>query len=256
MPAQPVKTMHIDQLVIQVYEHREKMGRAAARDVAQRMRELQTTQDHIRMVFASAPSQLEFFENLRKEEGIEWEKVIAFQMDEYIGLEKDHPQRFSQYLTDHLFQYVSPGKVEWIDSTNEIDAECKRYAGLLMEAPIDIVCLGIGENGHIAFNDPPFATFDEPEMVKEVVLDEVSRQQQVNDQVFERLEDVPSHAITLTIPALMRGEHLYCIVPGTSKTDAVQKTLHGPVTKQVPASILRTHGKCILYLDQAAYGDE
>src|SRR6185437_13899999 len=120
----------------------------------------------------------------------------------------------------------------------------------------DIVCLGIGENGHIAFNDPPDARFDDPEMIRIVELDKTSRQQQVNDACFEKIDDVPTHALTLTIPALIAGEYLYCIVPGVTKVKAVDKVLNGTVTSEVPASILRKHANCILYLDKESYGAE
>jgi glucosamine-6-phosphate deaminase len=124
---------------------------------------------------------------------------------------------------------------------------------LIQAAPIDIVCLGIGENGHIAFNDPPVADFDDPKVMKPVELDEASRQQQVNDGLFPSIVEVPTHALTLTVPALMSGTHLFCSVPGPTKRDAVLRALRGPVSTECPSSILRRHPDCTLYMDTAAY---
>ena len=251
---EPLKEIKKDNLFVQIYNTREELGRAVAIDVAEKMKELLSKKDYIRMIFASAPSQLDFFKTIREISGIDWSRVIAFQMDEYIGLEPDHPQRFSQYLNDHLFKYVKPGTVDLIDSFNDETKERARYTHSITDHPIDIVCLGIGENGHIAFNDPPDARFDEREIVKKVKLDELSRQQQVNDGCFSKIADVPTHALTLTIPALMGGNHLYCVVPDALKQDAVEKTLNGPITSEVPASILRQHFDCTLYLDLESSG--
>ncbi|MNZ79423.1 Glucosamine-6-phosphate deaminase [compost metagenome] len=143
-----------------------------------------------------------------------------------------------------------------IDSASTVEAECERYSKLLQEAPIDIVCLGIGENGHLAFNDPPVADFEDPMTVKAVELDHACRLQQVNDGCFAELNEVPTHAITLTIPALLSGQHLYCIVPGRAKRAALQQTLHGDISTSCPATILRRHPSCTLYADAHSYGDE
>lgn len=253
---QPIKMETVDQLHVRVYENRKQMGQAAGMDVVNKMKQLLVEKDRIRMIFAAAPSQNEILEALVQAEGIDWSRVTAFHMDEYIGLPKDHPQRFSQFLEDHLFDHVPIKDIQMIDSSQSTEEECKRYASLIEEAPIDIVCLGIGENGHIAFNDPPVADFNDPEIIKPIALDDVSRQQQVNDGCFPNISAVPTHALTLTIPALMSGSHLYCVVPGPTKKEAVQKTLNGPITTDCPASILRRHEDCTLYLDKDAYGGE
>lgn len=251
----PIKTEKVDQLHIQVYETREKMGKAAAIHVTAKIQELLRQKDFVRIIFAAAPSQNEFFTVLKEEPSIDWSRIIAFHMDEYIGLSDDAPERFGQFLTDHLFKYVQPKEVHFIDSSQEEEVELKRYGDLINEAPIDIVCLGIGENGHIAFNDPPVADFNDPKIIKVVELDAICRQQQVNDGAFAKIGDVPTHAMTLTISALMSGQHLYCMVPGVTKRKAVREVLRGPITVATPASVLRRHPNCTLYVDKEAYGE-
>src|SRR5690606_3408654 len=181
---QPILTDTKDKLKVQVYSSRSDMGRAAAASTAARMKQLLNEKDRIRMVFAAAPSQNEFLQALTEDKELDWSRVTAFHMDEYIGLAKDAPQRFSQFLKDSLFDKVKPGELHLIDGSNGDEEECRRYSELLKEAPIDIVCLGIGENGHIAFNDPPVANFEDPDLMKPVELDDACRQQQVNDGCF------------------------------------------------------------------------
>jgi 6-phosphogluconolactonase/glucosamine-6-phosphate isomerase/deaminase len=252
---QPIHTETVESLKVEVYANRNEMGTAAGHDVAEKMKELLNHKERIRMVFAAAPSQNEFLQTLKSIEGIDWSRVIAFHMDEYIGLPLDAPQRFGTFLCKGLFDEVKPGVVHLIDSSNDIEEECLRYGKMIEEAPIDIVCLGIGENGHIAFNDPPVADFDEKALVKSVELDRACRQQQVNDGCFSALEEVPTHALTLTIPALFAGAHLFCIVPGSTKTAAVKRTLNGPISTECPSTILRRHRFCTLYVDRDSYGE-
>ncbi|CAH0120179.1 MULTISPECIES: glucosamine-6-phosphate deaminase [unclassified Paenibacillus] len=244
------------QLEIQVYRTRQEMGASAAEKVAQTMKELIARQGRVRIIFASAPSQNEFIDELAQAEGIDWSLVTVFHMDEYIGLPADAPQKFSTYLYDRLFRRVKPGGMHLIDGSGPSEEECRRYAALLREEPIDIVCLGIGENGHLAFNDPPIADFNDPVWMKPVELDEVCRQQQVNDGCFAHLAEVPARALTLTIPALFAGKRLFCIVPGRTKRQAVERALRGPISTDCPASILRTHPECTLFVDREAYGAE
>jgi glucosamine-6-phosphate deaminase len=225
------------------------MGQAAAADVANELRTRLREQAEVRMVFAAAPSQDSMFESLAVADGIDWSRVTALHMDEYVGIDTSVPQSFARYLNDRLFDLVRPGRVELIDGSAEPDTEARRYSGLLAEGPVDIVCLGIGENGHIAFNDPQFADFADPLSVKVVDLDTRSRQQQVNDGCFAQLSDVPERAITLTIPALTSGQRLFCVVPGQTKAAAVHSALHDPVSPACPATILREHPACHLYLD-------
>ncbi|MFC6650862.1 glucosamine-6-phosphate deaminase [Paenibacillus rhizoplanae] len=245
----------VERMRVLVYNQRSQMGAAAAGAVGQSIRDLQgKSQAPVRIVFAAAPSQNELYEGLVREQGIDWSRVHAFHMDEYIGLPSEAPQRFGNYLQERLFSRVNPGRIELLGRTGSIDEECRRYAALLNEAPIDIVCLGIGENGHIAFNDPPVADFADPFLVKAVELDEGCRTQQVNDGCFASLDDVPTHALTLTVPALMAGHHLFAIVPGKAKRAALQAALHGPLSTACPASLLRTHPAITLFTDRDAFG--
>lgn len=250
----PVITDTVDALTVQVYENRETMGKAAAHAVAAKMQALLASQPSVRMVFASAPSQNEFLATLRTIEGIDWSRVTAFHMDEWVGLPADAPQSFARFIQRNLFDHVLPGTVHLIDTTNTGEAECHRYGALVGEQPIDIICLGIGENGHIAFNDPPVADFNDPETMKPVQLDDVCRNQQLHDGPFPSIDDVPTHGITLTIPSMMSGRHLFCMVPGPRKTEAIRRTLRGPISEACPATILRRHEDCLLFLDRDAFG--
>lgn len=244
----------VENLVVQVYETRVDLGTAAAIQVSAKIKELLEKHDMVRMIFAAAPSQNEFFEMLKRDSEIDWTRVVSFHMDEYIGLEPNAPQSFGVFLKEKLFDEVKPGTVHLMDSSRDVNDELLRYEKLMQEEEIDIVCLGIGENGHLAFNDPPVADFNDPKLIKVVKLDEVCRQQQVNDGCFATIEDVPTHAITLTIPTLMSGNHLFCIVPGPTKRQAVKGVLEGPISTENPATILRRHPSCILFLDKESYG--
>lgn len=249
-PAKKGVHFRVDLLDVYVYVDREELGRSAAQSVAKQIRTLLGKIEHIRMVFAAAPSQNEFLKYLAQEK-IDWQRITAFHMDEYLSLESGAPQRFGNFLKERLFDVVPFGSVYYIDSeAGDIKAECKRYAELLLKEPIDIVCMGIGENGHLAFNDPPVADFNDPEAVKVVELDEVCRQQQVHDDCFASIDEVPVQAITLTIPVLMSAHFLSVVVPGKAKVDAVEKTIRGPISEQCPASVIRTHPGAVLFLDK------
>lgn len=238
---------------IYVYNTRKAMGDAAGKEVEDKIIELLNHQQKIRMIFAAAPSQKELLSYLRKSSKISWDRITAFQMDEYVGLSADAPQLFSNFLKTHLFDHVNLKAVHLMDgNTNNIE-ECNRYSALLEEEPIDIVCLGIGENGHIAFNDPP-AYINDPETMKMVELDQACQQQQVNDGCFSSLDQVPQQALTLTIPTLVRGNYLFCVVPGKSKREAVYRTLNYAVSPECPASYLQRHENCKLFLDVDSYG--
>ncbi|MEK0312711.1 glucosamine-6-phosphate deaminase [Cohnella sp. 56] len=252
---QPVRQQSADDLKVRVYRTRGEMGAAAGADVAARIKGLLATKRTIRMVFAAAPSQNETLDALAADPDIDWSRITAFHMDEYLGLPAGAPQAFGRYLQGRLFDKVKPGTVHLIDSTGDSNAECRRYAALLGAEPIDIVCLGIGENGHIAFNDPPVADFADPQLIKPVELDEACRRQQVNDGCFSSLDAVPTHALTLTVPALLAGAHLFCGVPGPTKRQAVARTLSEPVATACPSTILRRHPDCTLYVDLDAFGE-
>jgi len=245
----------IDQLNCEVYDSRSSMGAEAAEQVAAKIRELQSRRDEVNIIFAAAPSQNEFLAGLLGADGIDWGGINAFHMDEYIGLTPGAPQGFGEFLRERLFSRAAFKSVSYIDgNAADIGAECGRYARLLGAYPPDIVCMGVGENGHIAFNDPHAALFNDPEAVKVVELDEKCRMQQVNDGCFDSIENVPTHAVTLTIPALMRGKAIFCVVPARSKAWAVRDTLRGEISGRCPASVLRTHADARLYLDQDSAG--
>lgn len=249
----PFRSATVGRLKVEVYADRAAMGQAAAAACTRRMREVVAAKNACRMIFAAAPSQKELLAALRAERTLPWPAVEAFHMDEYHGLPQRAPQRFSSFLGNALFDHVPLRAANLIDVGGlPADAEMQRYAALLEAASIDIVCLGIGENGHIAFNDPPVADFADPFLVKEVALDEICRRQQVNDGAFPDLAAVPERALTLTVPALMRGEALFCVVPGLRKAQAVLEMLTGPIATACPASILRTHQNAKLYLDADA----
>lgn len=253
MPITPNQSRHlvVGKLHVEVYPTRLDLGQAAARAVVQRVSKLLESQERVRMVFAAAPSQNEFLAALTGNTSLDWARVEAFHMDEYLGLPPDSQQSFGRFLRERIFGLLPFGRVEYIDATAPDAAqECQRYAGLLAERQIDIVCAGIGENGHMAFNDPPVADFRDPLAVKVVAMDLVCRQQQVHDGAFANLDSVPTHAITLTMPTLMSARWVYCMVPGPTKSQAVYHTLHDEITTACPATVMREHPAAVLYLDQ------
>jgi glucosamine-6-phosphate deaminase len=247
--------MKAGKLEIKIFATRQEMGENAASAIADKIRELQTSQEFINIIFASAPSQNEFLAALLTEKGIAWERINAFHMDEYIGLPGDAPQAFGNFLKVKLFDKVKLNSVWYLDgNATDIEEECNRYAALLEQYPTDIVCLGIGENGHLAFNDPHVAFFDDPLVVKEVELDDACRQQQVNDGCFATFADVPEKALTLTIPILFKAKYAFCIVPGEKKADAIYHTVEEDIKEEFPSTILRNHPNAILFIDKASSG--
>lgn len=234
--------------MVRISATRAEMGEAAAADVAAELRRRLAKQVSVRMIFAAAPSQGEMLDALAAAEGVDWSRVEAFHMDEYIGLPEGAKQSFRAWLKEAFFNRVPMGAVHLIDPGADAAVAAKDYAALLAERPIDLVCLGIGMNGHIAFNDPP-AMFDDAEDVRVVEMEHRSRVQQVEEGLFASIDAVPTHAITLTIPRLLRAERLFCCVPGSLKEHAVTRALLGPIAPESPASILRTHPGCTIYLD-------
>ena len=245
-----LKEFKVDKLMIKVYETRVSMGLEAANETSILIKKLFSQKEELNMIFAAAPSQNEFLAALLADKEIVWERVNAFHMDEYIGLEQDAPQGFGNFLRDRLFEVANFKSVHYLQgNASDPEDECRRYSALLNSHKIDIVCMGIGENGHIAFNDPHVAHFDDKKLVKVVELDEMCRTQQVNDGCFDSIDQVPTHALTLTIPALMSGDNIFCIVPAKTKAKAVLSTIKGDIEEACPASILRNHGNAILYID-------
>ena len=238
-----------DELTVKIFPDREAAGKTAAADIAARLTALLQKKETVNAIFAAAPSQNETLAALIARWDVAWERINAFHMDEYVGADRDAPYGFGRYLNEHLFGRVPFRSVQYINgAATDPAAEAARYAALLADNPPDVVVLGIGENGHIAFNDPP-ADFADPAAVKIVRLDEACRRQQVHDGCFARLSDVPECALTLTVPALTAARHMFCVVPGPTKARAVRDTLCGPIDGRCPASVLRTKRGAALYLD-------
>ena len=245
-----LKTFKKDNLDIRIYDTRANMGKAAAADVAACIRSVLSIKKEIYMIFAAAPSQNEFLEALVAEHGIEWERIHALHMDEYVNLPADAPQGFGNFLRRAIFDRLPFASVGLIGTGSNPESACTRYSEILSSVTVDIVCMGIGENGHIAFNDPHVADFNDPLLIKKVDLDEKCRMQQVHDGCFKSIDEVPKYALTLTVPALFGAKHLFCIVPAATKADAVRTAVQGAVTEKCPASILRRHPSAILYTDR------
>jgi glucosamine-6-phosphate deaminase len=246
-----LKEFKVDKLEVKIHPDRSAMGKAAADMVHNRIIQLLDEQEFVNIIFAAAPSQNEFLGALQQYADIDWNRINAFHMDEYIGLPQHDPASFSSFLKGKVFDHLPFGSINYLNGhAANMQQECERYAQLLENNPADIVCMGIGENGHIAFNDPHVADFNDPAMVKIVELDLACRQQQVNDGCFPQLQKVPAHAITLTIPALIAGKYIYSMVPGKTKSHAVYQTLFNQVSEACPASCLRNHNNVILFLDK------
>jgi glucosamine-6-phosphate deaminase len=242
------------QPLVRWFPEREALGAAAADDIGDALIRRLGSQPEVRVIFASAPSQEATLRHLAERPGIDWSRVTAFHMDEYLGLTPDAPQRFGNWLRGALLDRVPVGTAYLIEPGDDPRATADRYSALLTAGPIDIVCLGIGVNGHLAFNDPP-ADFADPALLKVVTLDDVSRLQQVDDGCFATLAEVPTRAVTLTIPALLSAAELFCMVPGAQKKRAVTDALYGPIDGSVPASALRTHPQCTIYVDKESAPD-
>ena len=245
------KQLIIDNVQIAVYENRKEMGVAAARCVENLYQSIAGEKDTLNMIFAAAPSQNEFLDALCGSSVIDFSRINAFHMDEYVGLSHDSPQSFSHYLSEHLFSRRKFRSVNLINgNTDNPEAECRRYGLLLDSYPPDIVCAGVGENGHIAFNDPDAADFLDPLCMKVVILDPVCRQQQVNDGCFAVLEDVPEKAMTLTIPTLACARYKVFVVPSGRKAKAVHDMFLSERSEKVPASVIRGDSSSSVFLDK------
>ncbi|HEY5201449.1 MAG TPA: 6-phosphogluconolactonase [Acidothermaceae bacterium] len=226
-------------------------GADAAIAMATVLREAVRRQGLARVLFASAPSQSPMIDALKAQD-VPWARVTALHIDEYVGIDPSAPQAFGRWLQDHLFNDVRPGVVELMRPDADPAQECERYGRLVAAAPIDVACLGIGVNGHLAFNEPYQWTIDDPVRARLVQLDVESRRQQVDDGCFASLDEVPTCAITLTIPTLLAARHLVVTVSGSHKAQAVARCVSGAITPAVPASALQTHTSVRLFLDRAA----
>ena len=240
-----IGTMHVE-----IHDDKAALGAAAAEGAGASLRRTIATQGSARVIFATGASQYEFLAALLKVPGVDWRAVTAFHLDEYLGLLAQHPASFRRYLRERLFDHLPFGAIHLLQGdAPDPRAECRRYAGLLAAAPVDLACIGIGENGHLAFNDPP-ADLQTPELVRIVELDEACRRQQVGEGHFATVNDVPGRALSLSIPAILAAREISCAVPDLRKAQAVRGSLEGPITPQCPGSALRKHSHVRLYLDR------
>lgn len=244
-----MKTLRIDKLNIAIYEQKSEMALAAAEHVAAIIADAIREKGAANVILATGASQFEFVEYL-KSMPLEWSAITVFHLDEYKGMAISHPASFRKYLKERILDQVQPARVYYLaGDAADIEAETRRYEELLRTHDMAVACIGIGENGHIAFNDPPVADFADPRLVKVVELDEACRRQQLGEGWFPTLADVPTHALSLTIPAIMRCQAISCVVPDQRKAEAVYKALYGPVATSCPASILRQHHNTTLFLE-------
>jgi glucosamine-6-phosphate deaminase len=247
---EPVRSMVVDHIPVHVFESNEALGRRAGDDLAAVFSHIIGEKGHVVVILASANSQLTFLHALRVKRDIEWGKVIVFHMDEYLGMSDQHPASFARFIRQELVSFVHPSAFYPIrGNPTDLNSELERYADLLRRYPPDVCVLGIGENGHLAFNDPP-ADFETKKVIHVVSLDIRCRMQQVNEGHFATLEDVPKQAITLTVPTLLAAKRVLAIVPKAGKAVPVKAALEGPVTPDCPASILRTQPHVTMYLDE------
>ena len=250
MPVKPISASVWDQLPVTVYRNVQAMAAAAAEEAAAILQAAHHENAEVSVILASGDSQLAFLAVLRSLPGIDWSRVNIFHMDEYVNLEPGHPASFPLFLRRNIVDIVKPKAFYPVpgQATDPRQA-CRDYEALLRAHPASLCMLGIGDNGHLAFNDPPFADFDDPVWVKVVRLDTVSRRQQVREGHFPNLGAVPTHAITLTIPALLSAKRLICLAPQARKIGAVHRTLYDPISPACPATVLRRTPYAHLYLD-------
>tara|TARA_R110000765_G_scaffold71984_5_gene139743 strand:+ start:6940 stop:7701 length:762 start_codon:yes stop_codon:yes gene_type:complete len=246
------KSFQIENLSIKIYGQSKEMGAAAADYVTRKLNDAIVKKGGANLILATGASQFSFLEALQTKE-IDWGKITVFHLDEYKGISESHPASFRKYLKERILNKVAPKKIYFLngDAAN-LQLEIKNYEEALQAHPIDIACIGIGENGHIAFNDPAVADFQDPKLVKVVELDEACRNQQLGEGWFPSFDDVPKEAVTLTITAIMNCEAISCVVPDERKAQAVYNSLYGDISTSCPASILRTHPETVLFLDKAS----
>ena len=243
-------TFQVDCLTIRVFGTKLAMGAAAAAQAAATLAQAIRRRNRARVVIATGPSQDEVIDSLVALPGVDWSRTEVFHMDEYVGISDSHPASFRRWLRTRVVDRVHPQETHYLHGdADDLAGECSRYAALLNSSPIDLCFVGFGENGHIAFNDPHTADFEDPLTVKRVSLDEVCRRQQVGEGHFPNVGVVPAEAITLSCRALMAAEVLICCVPDRRKAKAVRRTLDGTISPECPASLVRRHPRASLYLD-------
>lgn len=247
-----IKSFQADHLKIRIYNDKAEMGDASADFVSMHLLEAIQKNGLANLILATGASQFSFVEAL-KEKHIDWQKITVFHLDDYLGISDQHPASFRKYLKERILDIVRPRKIYFLNGdAQNIEEEIRNYESLLKSHPVDVACIGIGENGHIAFNDPSVADFDDPHWVKVVQLDEACRKQQLGEGWFPTLDDVPREALSLTIPAIMNSKTISCVVPDDRKSTAVYNTLYSEISTACPASILRKHNDAVLFLDMHA----
>src|SRR5665647_417438 len=243
------KSFYKDKLRVEIFENKEDMGKDAASFVAEKLNQAIKDRGCANLILGTGASQYPLHEVLLKK-GLDWTKINLFHLDEYIGLSNQHPASFRKFLKEYIADKVNPKNVYYLEGDAEdIDTEIKRYEKLLKDNPVDVACIGIGENGHIAFNDPAVADFNDPESLKVVEMDEACRMQQVGEGWFPNINHVPKKAVTLTITTIINCKALCCTVPDERKSLAVYNALSGEISPSCPASILRKHDNAVLFLD-------
>ena len=246
------KNFKVDNLQVSIFEKTTDMGDAAANFVAEKLNAAIQSNGKANLILATGASQFPFLEAL-KNKAIDWKKITVFHLDEYKGISDSHPASFRKYLKERILDDVAPKQIFYLNGDAEdIDKEVKRYAEELKKHPIDIACIGIGENGHIAFNDPPVADFNDPKLVKVVELATACRNQQLGEGWFPTFDDVPKEALTLTITAIMDCKAISCVVPDARKAEAVHNSLYNEISTKCPATILRNHPETVLFLDEGS----
>ena len=249
------RRFRVDRLDVVVHADHASLAAAAAEQAADTIRRAVTTRGGAHAMFATGNSQLAFVDALVGLPDVPWGAVVVFHMDEYVGVDGQHPAGFRRWIRERIADRVGPRDAHYLDGTApDAEAECRRYAALLASHPLDLCCLGIGENGHLAFNDPPVADFADPRDVKIVELDRACREQQVGEGHFPSLDAVPATAMTVTVPALLRARRVIAVVPEKRKAPAVRAALTGPVAPACPASALRTTAGATLHLDGESAG--
>lgn len=250
---EPIKSFNVDDLSVRVFANVGELAASAAAQAHQCLSKVLAAKGSAAVILATGNSQIHFLDELVRLGGIDWSRITLFHMDEYLGIEGTHKASFRHYMRHRVESKIKPRVFHYIegDALEPID-ECNRYSSLLKAQPIDLCCLGVGDNGHLAFNDPPVANFQDPLAVKIVALDLVCRQQQVNQGHFPDTEHMPHYALTLTIPTLISADKVLALVPGKHKAAIVKRALQGPIEPACPASILRRQKHATLLLDSDA----
>ena len=250
--AQPLKSFGVENVQVQIYGSPPELGAAAAQNAVEIISAALERHGKARVIAATGNSQIPFIEELVRR-SVNWSDVELFHMDEYIGLGANHPSSFRYWIRTRLVEKARPGQVFYINGdAADLKAETERYSQLLLAEPIDVAFVGFGENGHIAFNDPSTADFNDSATVKRVALDEACRKQQAGEKHFKDIDSVPEQAVTITCTGLLRANHWVCCVPEARKAQAVRSALTGPISETCPASLVRRHPNAYLYLDKGS----